>query len=97
MPTVTILLLENLFLILAFEFLVKVSFPIPGLLSSFILLARDTPCLPSLSKRGGPTFPGTCPRGKDQFRAGPQEATWTRTNPIRGSSGGGLRTRGSPN
>lgn len=58
-PTVTILLLENLSLILAFGFLVKVGFPIPGALRGFLILARDTPSLPSLSKRGGPTFPRT--------------------------------------
>lgn len=58
-PTVTILLLENLSLILAFGFLVKVGFPIPGALSGFLILARDTPSLPSFSKRGGPTFPRT--------------------------------------
>lgn len=39
-PTVTILLLENLSLILAFGFLVKVGFPIPEALSGFLIFGQ---------------------------------------------------------
>lgn len=88
MPTVTILLLENPSLALAFGFLAEVGFPIPGPLSGFLILNEDTRCLPVFLEGGGPTFPRTRPGPR------PRGATWTRAHPIRGSSGGGPRRRG---
>lgn len=65
-PTVTILLLENLSFPLAFGFPVEVSFAIPRTLSSFLILVWNARYLcPSLPKREGPTFPGTLAQ---QFR-----------------------------
>lgn len=97
-PTVTILLVDSLFLAPTFGFLVEAGFPIPGPPSGFLILSQGSRGLPSLPERGGSTFPGTrAQEARPDSRTGPQRATRTRTNPIMGSSRSGPRRGGPPN